>query len=152
MSPRSVVSFLQRFLSWRLLMPINILQGCQRGWTLTHCSFWPFGTWANARLSQINLFLQSRVPLGVPIYKMYLLSFSGGPSQVDVWLATGRVVWTGSCLFKGIAPGSTESSVRTPSGWVRLSSHLDKPWWNDPGSNKGELPPGRRGLGMGSLH
>ena len=34
------------------------------------------------------LLAQSRVPL-------YLHSFSGGPSQVDEWLATGRVVFFG---------------------------------------------------------
>ena len=85
------------------------------------------------------LLAQSRVPLWVPLY---LHSFSGGPSQVDEWLATGRVVFFGiSGLVYHFSQEQLQGVRRVPPS--RLLVETDSPHLR---VGQGEMTPGQIGL------
>ena len=67
-----------------------------------------------------ELLVQSRVPLLVPLY---LHSFTGGPSQVDEWLATGREVFFGvSWLVHHFSQEQLEGVRRVPPNRLLVES------------------------------
>lgn len=85
-----------------------------------------------------NLLVQSRVPLLVPLY---LHSFSGGPSQVDEWLATGRVVFFGvSWLVQHFSQEQLQGLRRVPFERLLVESDCSHFGVRD------EMIPGRIGL------
>nr|XP_022308335.1 uncharacterized protein LOC111114337 [Crassostrea virginica] len=85
------------------------------------------------------LLAQSRVPLWSPLY---LHSFSGGPSQVDEWLATGKVVFFGiSGLVHHFSKEQLQGVRRVPP--ARLLVETDSPHLR---IGQGEMTPSQIGL------
>nr|XP_022338929.1 uncharacterized protein LOC111134310 [Crassostrea virginica] len=85
-----------------------------------------------------NLLVQLRVSLLVPLY---LHSFSGGPSQVDEWLATGRVVFFGvSWLVQHFSQEQLQGLRRVPFERLLVESDCSHLRVRD------EMIPGRIGL------
>ncbi|XP_062582409.1 3'-5' ssDNA/RNA exonuclease TatD-like [Saccostrea cucullata] len=86
-----------------------------------------------------HLLDQVRTPLWVPLY---LHSFTGGVSQVDEWLATGRVVFFGvSGLIQHFTWGQLPGVRQIPTD--RLLIETDSPHL---GVDQGEMTPGQIGV------
>lgn len=86
-----------------------------------------------------QLLVQSRVPLWVPLY---LHSFSGGPSQVDAWLATGRVVFFG---LSGLVHNFSQEQLRGVRG-IHLDRLLVESVNPHLRVSRGEMRPGQIGV------